>query len=50
MENNRPPVPKVESNLRHGILKMPEACYEASAQSIQNGANGYTMLSLDLNR
>ena len=30
MENNHPPVPKVESSLRHGILKMPEACYEAS--------------------
>lgn len=30
MENNRAPVPKVESSLRHGILKMPEACYEAS--------------------
>ena len=30
MENNRVPVPKVESSLRHGILKMPEACYEAS--------------------
>ena len=30
MDNNHPPVPKVESSLRHGILKMPEACYEAS--------------------
>ena len=30
MENNHPHVPKVESSLRHGILKMPEACYEAS--------------------
>lgn len=28
----------------------PQACYEASGQSIQSGANGYTMLSLDLNR
>ena len=31
-------------------MEVLQACYEASAQSIQNGANGYTMLSLDLNR
>ena len=31
-------------------MEVLQACYEASAQSIQSGANGYTMLSLDLNR
>ena len=31
-------------------MEVLQACYEASAQSIQHGANGYTMLSLDLNR
>ena len=29
-------------------MEVLQACYEASAQSIQNGANSYTMLSLDL--
>ena len=31
-------------------MEVLQACYEASGQSIQSGANGYTMLSLDLNR
>ena len=31
-------------------MEVLQACYEASARSIQNGVNGYTMLSLDLNR
>lgn len=31
-------------------MEVLQACYEAIGQSIQSGANGYTMLSLDLNR
>lgn len=30
MERKKPSAPQVESQLRHNILKMPEACYKAS--------------------
>ena len=34
---NKADIPHIESPLRHGILKMPEACYSASGIIIVGG-------------